>query len=63
MAAYLDVIAGNVRGSRSPLIAEPGDQKDTFNRRRQVSNNGMGRDLGRFDKKVFVSEIEGLFDG
>ncbi|CAN6980806.1 unnamed protein product [Brassica oleracea var. botrytis] len=34
------------RGSRSPLIAESGDQKDTFNRGRQVSDNGMRRDLG-----------------
>ena len=35
-------------GSRSPLIAEPGDQKDTFNRGRQVSDKGMQWDLGPF---------------
>lgn len=33
----------------SPLIAEPGDQKDKFNRVRQVSDHGMRQDLGRFD--------------
>ena len=44
------------RGSRSPLIAESGDQKDTFNRGRQVSDNGMRRDLGLLTiQKVFVS--------
>ena len=44
------------RGSRSPLIAESGDQKDTFNRGRQVYDTGMRRDLGRLTiQKVFVS--------
>ncbi|KAG2305105.1 hypothetical protein Bca52824_033756 [Brassica carinata] len=37
------------RGSRSPPIAKTGDQKGTFNRGSQVSDNGMRLDLRRFD--------------
>lgn len=37
------------QGSRSPLIAELVDQRDTFNRGRKVSDDGIRRDLGRFD--------------